>query len=144
MSRILVILQFLLIALLAWPSAPVALSAELIAAGALFASGLALFGWSFATMPRSSFTVMPEPRRGNVLGKSGPYKFVRHPMYSSVLLCAIGAALAYSQTFKWLAVLALFVVLWIKLKREERLLAQLHPEYADYKNHTNAFIPFIL
>lgn len=95
-------------------------------------------------MPRGSFTVMPEPRRANVLGKSGPYKFVRHPMYSSVLLCAISAALAYSQTFKWLAVLALFIVLWIKLKREEVLLAQLHPEYADYKNHTKTLIPFTL
>ncbi len=144
MSRLLVATQFLLIAYLGWPVWPLAPLPLLITGATVFACGLALFMWSYASMSRESFTVMPEPREGSRLTQSGPYAFVRHPMYSAVLLCGIGAALVYTQPLKWLAVLVLFAVLWIKLKREENYLKQKHQGYEQYRQRTKALAPYLL
>jgi protein-S-isoprenylcysteine O-methyltransferase Ste14 len=150
MNRTLVTLQFMLIALLMWPpnlsmlSELSVLSLRVATALLGFVCGLALFAWSYASMPRESFTIMPEPRDGNQLCERGPYRYVRHPMYTSVLICALAAAYGYGHPAKWLAVLALCVVLWVKLKREEHYLLQKHgSNYAHYMQRTKALVPFV-
>jgi protein-S-isoprenylcysteine O-methyltransferase Ste14 len=144
MSYILVVAQFLLLAYLGWPLLPLATLPLLIIGAIVFVAGLALFAWSYASMSRESFSVMPEPREGSVLAQSGPYAHIRHPMYTAVLLCGIGAALVYMQPLKWMAMLMLFAVLWIKLKREENYLLQKHPGYKQYQLRTKALVPQIL
>ncbi len=144
MALSLVSLQFGLIAFLLWPSAQLVLSVNTAVAAVGLALGFALFGWSFMHLPRASFTIMPTPTVSNILCESGPYRYIRHPMYTGVLICAVCAALAYSQTWKWLSVLALVVVLWIKLKFEENLLIEKHAAYAGYIARTKALLPFIV
>jgi len=73
---------------------------------------------------------------------SGPYAYVRHPIYSGILLGLIGTALAIG---KWRAVVAFLVILIVyvfKARREEGMLTeQLGEPYREYKNHTGMLIP---
>ncbi len=143
-SVALVAAQFTLIGFLAWPSAPVQMTGLSATSGAMiFFMGIALFAWSFVSMPRASFTLMPEPRATIVLAQSGPYHWVRHPMYLSVILCGLGAVLIDGRYAKWLGLAVLLLVLIFKLKREERFLLIRLPAYAQYMTKSNALIPKI-
>jgi protein-S-isoprenylcysteine O-methyltransferase Ste14 len=141
MSLLLVLLQFVLIAAIAFPFAAPAPSLPGIL---LFACGIAVFFLALAAMRMKTFTVMPEPKAGGELVTAGIYGVVRHPMYLAVLLCAAGAALAYGSPWKWALAAVLAAVLVFKLRREERMLAARYPGYAEYRRHTRALIPFLL
>lgn len=141
MSRLLVSLQFLFIALIAWPFQSPRI--DVFNAG-LFGGGLLVFVFACAAMGGKTFTVMPEPRRNGELATAGIYGVVRHPMYLAVLLCAAGAALAYGDVWKWALAGLLAVVLWFKLTREERFLLQRYPDYAAYRARTKALVPWLL
>jgi protein-S-isoprenylcysteine O-methyltransferase Ste14 len=75
---------------------------------------------------------------------SGPYRFVRHPIYSGLLLAVLGTALAVS--LYWLIALSFLVAYFTySATVEERLLTTSFPgEYARYKAHTKMLIPFVL
>jgi protein-S-isoprenylcysteine O-methyltransferase Ste14 len=75
---------------------------------------------------------------------SGPYAFVRHPIYGGVLVAMLGTALAL--TLSWLAVLAVFAAYFIvAATREERVMAQRFPtQYPDYRRRTKMLLPFVL
>lgn len=141
MSRFLVALQFFLVALVAFPfSAP---TPTIINAG-LFAAGIVVFFLALFAMKQRTFTVMPEPKEGGELVTSGIYRLVRHPMYLAVLLCAIGASLAYQESWKWVVSGLLMLVLIIKMRREEKLLLKRYAGYAEYRAKVKTIIPFVL
>lgn len=140
MGLLLVILQFVLIALIALPLGRLQFSVINVS---LFLAGLGVFGMAFFSMKRSTFTVMPDPRPGGELVTSGIYGSVRHPMYLAVLLCAVAACLAYAAPWKWLASLALLAVLVVKMRYEEQRLSERFEAYADYRKRSKALIPFI-
>lgn len=77
--------------------------------------------------------------------RRGPYRFVRHPIYSGVLLGAAGSIIALTPTLQGVA---FFVVLaaGLKLKslKEEEILGAQFPEYAQYKREVKALIPFVM
>lgn len=145
MSGLLVCLQFVLIGLIAWPWQPPAFDGALNWFGAgLFSAGLAVFFSALFTMPLRAFTVMPEPKAQGELVTRGIYGVVRHPMYLAVLLCAAGASLVYGTGWKWGLSGVLAAVLWIKLRREEKMLSKQYAAYAAYRERTAALIPFLL
>jgi protein-S-isoprenylcysteine O-methyltransferase Ste14 len=141
MSRVLVAAQLLLIALIAWPSAPPAITVTGIAVLVL---GVGAAVAALIVMPASTFSVLPEPRSGGELVTRGIYRHVRHPMYLAVLLCGIAAALAYGSPAKWVLLALLACVLALKIRREERLLLARFPDYAAYRQRTSAIIPYLL
>ena len=69
----------------------------------------------------------------------GPYRFMRNPMYSALLLFA--AAVAYADPWKILCWLALALVLLAKAMLEERGLRARHAAYAEYSKRVRRFIP---
>ena len=79
------------------------------------------------------------------LVRSGPYRFMRHPIYSGVLLAFAGTAVAFGD---WRSVVALAIAvaaLWTKLRREERMMAaRFAGEYADYQARVAALVPGLL
>lgn len=81
-------------------------------------------------------------RSNHRLVKSGPYRYVRHPLYSVGSSLFISYALmADNWFFAALAVLA-FVLLAIRLPKEEgQLIARFGDEYRDYIKNTGAFFP---
>lgn len=110
----------------------------------VLAAACVLLGlWTLAHNRIGNFNVRPTPKAGGRLITSGPYQWVRHPMYSAVLLGA--AALAWaSQPWAWLAWAALGVVLWRKSSLEEGWLAKRHPDYTAYRRRSRRFIPWLL
>jgi protein-S-isoprenylcysteine O-methyltransferase Ste14 len=86
-----------------------------------------------------------ELKQGHKLVERGPYRFMRHPIYTGHLLMGLGTAIA-SGLLVAFAGLALFVVgFWIKLNQEERLLVRaFSDEYPAYKARVKALIPYVL
>ncbi|MFT4728086.1 MAG: protein-S-isoprenylcysteine O-methyltransferase Ste14 [Granulosicoccus sp.] len=143
-SLILVITQFLLIAMLASPVHDLISTRTMALIGALLIiDGVYVAIWALISMPRGTFRVMPEPAATAQLTQSGPYRWLRHPMYSAVLLAALGAAISHATFGHSLIFLALIVVLLLKIHREEQYLLATYNEYADYTTRTKALIPFI-
>jgi len=73
----------------------------------------------------------------------GPYRVVRHPIYSGLLLMILGTAILIGQVGGFVVLAFCFCGLWVKLKREEALLNKHFPEYPAYKSRTTALVPFI-
>jgi len=86
-----------------------------------------------------------ELKQGHKLVQRGPYRFMRHPIYTGHLLMGLGTAIA-SGLLVAFAGLALFACgFWIKLNQEERLLLRGFPEeYPAYKARVKALIPYVL
>jgi len=108
------------------------------------AAGVALALWAFISLRQSNFSVMPEPVAGGQLIEEGPYRVIRHPMYTSIIIASIGALIIHGGWIKLLYLVVLIAVLWVKLKREEQLLSLVYSGYADYRQRTHAIIPGIL
>jgi protein-S-isoprenylcysteine O-methyltransferase Ste14 len=106
--------------------------------------GLALGVWALATMTVRNLNILPDIRTGSRLVTHGPYQFIRHPMYTSLLLITLALIL---DTFSWerfILWLILLSDLWIKLNYEEKLLSRHFEEYRDYQKWTKRLIPFLL
>jgi protein-S-isoprenylcysteine O-methyltransferase Ste14 len=76
----------------------------------------------------------------------GPYRFVRHPIYSGVLLMLLGTMVVWGRLVGVVALLVIIAGLSVKASLEERLLARHFPEaYARYRRRVRAaVIPFVI
>lgn len=74
----------------------------------------------------------------------GPYRLVRHPIYTGLLLMILGTALLAARVGGFLALAICFAGFWVKLRQEEALLTKHLPGYLEYMRHTKALIPFLL
>lgn len=84
-------------------------------------------------------------KQGHELIRTGPYRLVRHPIYTGILMMALGTALDIGQLRCWLALPLMTSAFSIKLKQEERLLLRHFPqEYPTYKRQVKALVPFVL
>lgn len=107
-------------------------------------AGLVLIGWASSELRRGqALTATPRPRAAGSFVDSGPYRRVRHPIYSGLVLAAIGAAVFRLSIPGLLAAGLLLVVLDLKRRREEVWLAERYPEYAAYWARTDALVPFV-
>lgn len=93
---------------------------------------------------KSKLRMLPEPASDAVLLQDGIYKFIRHPMYLSVLLTTLVITLLNINLFEVTAWLLLLITIIIKLNREESFLKEKFAEYTIYRNRTKALIPFII
>jgi protein-S-isoprenylcysteine O-methyltransferase Ste14 len=121
------------------PSSP-ALHAPHVAGWIIFASGLLIFVAAYAALGKS-FTANPVPRAEATSVAYGIYRFVRHPMYSAVLVCALGWAIAFGGAWHYALGFILLVFFWLKSNVEERWLLSVHPEYAKYRLSAGRFLP---
>jgi protein-S-isoprenylcysteine O-methyltransferase Ste14 len=84
-------------------------------------------------------------KHGHELIRSGPYQFVRHPIYTGLLAMGLGTALDIGRLRGWLALPLMAVAFWIKLRREEGLLMRHFPEeYPAYRKQVKALILFAI
>jgi protein-S-isoprenylcysteine O-methyltransferase Ste14 len=74
---------------------------------------------------------------------TGPYKSLRHPIYTSLLFEIIGFELLNLSVFSILICLVVFFVINYHINNEEKLLLLKFPEYPNYRRHTYKLIPFI-
>jgi len=74
----------------------------------------------------------------------GPYHWVRHPIYSGLLLMGVGTAMSCNRVNFFLGMGLCSWGLWVKLRKEEALMTKHFPEvYPEYKARTKALIPFV-
>lgn len=90
---------------------------------------------------RSSLTPMPIPKEEGKLAVNGLFRYVRHPMYTSVLVFSLGLAVSNGKLYKYLLVLSLLILFYYKSKYEEIYLTEKYPEYKNYARRTSRFIP---
>jgi protein-S-isoprenylcysteine O-methyltransferase Ste14 len=109
---------------------------------ALIAAGIVLACWSGAALGRS-FTPFPKPVDDGILVASGPYRFVRHPMYAAILVFLAGWAVLWESFAGALLTFAVFVLLDQKAQREERWLEESYGGYAEYRRRVRKFVPFV-
>ena len=112
-----------------WSAVPIAVQVL----GFLASGGaLLLVGWTLLSNPYASTAVRIQSERGHTVVSTGPYAFVRHPMYFAVLLYGIGSGPALGS---WWAMLALLPVLIVFVRRtlvEDRMLHEELPGYEAY------------
>lgn len=110
---------------------------------------LAIIGAGFALWSRillgKNWSIAVQQKEDHELIKTGPYKLVRHPIYSGLLLLFTGHALIVGDYRAILAVIIVFISFWFKLKKEETALTELFGnQYIQYRKETKAIIPLIL
>ena len=121
-----------------WPDSFAGLLAALGAVLSLLAAILGV--WAWRTLDRSA-TAYPRPREGGRLIESGPYEFVRHPIYAAGLLFFTGYALATSPV-AFIPLVALALLWRNKAAYEEDLLVERYPDYREYRARVpGGFVP---
>lgn len=106
-------------------------------------AALALAAWALLTVRIHNVNVTPDVRQGSQLVREGPFRWIRHPMYASILLGALAVVLNEAMPLRWLIYALLVVNLLVKLTYEERLLVAAFPLYADYQKTSKRLLPFI-
>jgi protein-S-isoprenylcysteine O-methyltransferase Ste14 len=89
-----------------------------------------------------ALAVNPVPNHTGMVAQ-GAYRWVRHPIYTCVLVICLGVAIAAGTVLAYVAVAALALFLGTKTAVEERMLVATYPGYAEYAARTGKFIPGI-
>jgi protein-S-isoprenylcysteine O-methyltransferase Ste14 len=83
-------------------------------------------------------------KKDHELIRHGLYKYMRHPIYSGVLLMLIGSVLVVGTLGAAAGFVLIFIAFWLKLRQEEKvMIKQFQEEYLEYKKMTKTLIPFI-
>lgn len=107
----------------------------------LMVGGLALVIVSLVSLG-AALTPTPVPQESAALRTKGVYSLVRHPVYSGILVAALGFTLAVGSIWQVLMWVALAVFFYAKAFWEDRLLAEKHGvAWFDYADHVSSFIP---
>jgi len=88
-------------------------------------------------------TPLPYPRGRAKLADSGAFALVRHPMYSGGLAVSFGWAIDVQSWLTLGYAVALFILLDLKSRREERWLTEKFPGYTEYRRRVHKLIPFV-
>lgn len=99
--------------------------------------------WAVTTMHLGHFNIVPDPLPDIQLVSTGPYRWIRHPMYASLVLFFLPIAIQSTQFETWLVYLILVVNLIVKLHYEEKLLQTKLTDYRIYQEHTKKLIPYL-
>lgn len=84
----------------------------------------------------------PTPKNNAVLIQTGLFKHVRHPIYSGIILFAIGYGFYTQEAFRLSVAIVLWVLFYYKSNYEEELLSKHFTDYKDYMLKTNKFFSF--
>jgi protein-S-isoprenylcysteine O-methyltransferase Ste14 len=98
--------------------------------------------WAMIIM-KFHFNGAPEVLPDATLKITGPYKLIRHPMYTSLLVLGAVWIINDFSVFRLVVFIILFADLIFKMYYEEKFLTESFPDYAEYKKHTKKIIPFL-
>lgn len=128
-QRLRVASGFLLLAAFAWLSHP---SAQTLATGLPIAVlGLIVRGWAAGHLAKNE-----------QLATSGPYTYMRNPLYAGTLVSAFGIVVASQSAVLGLIFLLVFLLVYLPvIELEEQHLRQIFPSYAAYALRVNRFLP---
>jgi protein-S-isoprenylcysteine O-methyltransferase Ste14 len=108
----------------------------------IFAAGIVCFVAARQELGRNwSQTV--SAKHEHELVTSGPYRYVRHPMYGAGLVACVGAAIVVGGPFVFMILTLLPIFLWRVGAEDKLMTAQFPTQYPEYMQHTRALIPFV-
>jgi protein-S-isoprenylcysteine O-methyltransferase Ste14 len=110
--------------------------------GVLFtAAGVAIAFWARFHLG-ANWSGVVTLKVGHELIRTGPYRAIRHPIYTGILLAMLGSAVALGEVRGLLAVAAAWLSFYTKARREESFLAQeFGPRFTEHQQHTGMFLP---
>jgi protein-S-isoprenylcysteine O-methyltransferase Ste14 len=107
-------------------------------------AGTAFTIWARITLGRN-WSAEVTFKQDHELIESGPYALVRHPIYTGLLMMALGTAVNYGRAMGFAVFFALCGAIWWKARQEERIMSSHFPEaYPEYKMRVRAIIPFVV
>lgn len=115
-------------------SQPVVIMAEVTA--------VALMVWARLAFGRRSFHAAANPTAGGLV-TTGPYRFIRHPIYTAVCLFGWSGILAHWSPINVLLGALLLAGAVGRMLCEERLIIEVYPEYRDYARATKRMVPYV-
>jgi len=90
-----------------------------------------------------NFNIAPDLKTGAIFVSRGPYKYIRHPMYSTLIISMLCLVINYFTIIRLIAYLILITALFIKMYLEENILSKEFEGYKEYILRTKRIIPFI-
>jgi protein-S-isoprenylcysteine O-methyltransferase Ste14 len=118
------------------------ISASPIVIGIQLAAVL-LMVWARVTFGSRSFHYAGNPTEGGLV-TTGPYHYIRHPIYAAVLYFSAAGALANWSTTNLVLLGVIACGAGLRIFCEERLVIAEYPEYAEYSSRTKRILPFVL
>jgi protein-S-isoprenylcysteine O-methyltransferase Ste14 len=126
---------------------------SLVVEGSILAIGIGLIAiqilaimlmvWARITFGRRSFHSAANPTEGGLV-TTGPYTFIRHPIYASILYFLWAGVFSHLSVFNLLFALIGTVGVSVRIYAEERLIILQYPEYSAYAARTKRIIPFLI
>jgi protein-S-isoprenylcysteine O-methyltransferase Ste14 len=113
---------------------PLAIALQVIA--------VALMIWARVTFGRRSFHAAANPTTGGLV-TTGPYRYIRHPIYTAACLFGWGAIVVHWSLVSVALGVLLFLGALARLLCEEQLVKQTYPEYLEYSRVTKRMIPYV-
>jgi protein-S-isoprenylcysteine O-methyltransferase Ste14 len=99
--------------------------------------------WARLTFGRRSYHASAIPTEGGLM-TTGPYKYLRHPIYAAVLYFVWTGVASHFSMISCVLGIVVTIGLTIRMLAEERLVAEKYPEYTEYAARTKRVVPFIL
>lgn len=106
----------------------------------LSALGVFMIVWGIVSL-NDNLTPIPAPKRSSDLISHGIYKYVRHPIYSGIVISMLGYALFSGSGFRLIVTVCLLIVFYFKSSYEESMLLKCYETYDSYKKSTGRFFP---
>ncbi|MGO4441469.1 protein-S-isoprenylcysteine O-methyltransferase [Rhizobium sp. RAF56] len=117
---------------------------SVVIGAALYVAAMWIFRRTHKELGKN-WSISLEIREKHELISAGPYALIRHPMYTSFLLMALGQAFLLANWFVGLAGLVGFAILFfLRVDKEEQMMLEFFgPQYRDYMNRTKRIIPYL-
>ena len=113
---------------------PVAIALQVVA--------VLLMLWARITFGRRSFNAGANPTAGGLV-TSGPYRYLRHPIYVAILLFTLTGIFSNWALASAIAGIIIIVAVFARMVCEETLLRVRYPEYAEYSRSAKRLLPFL-
>lgn len=99
--------------------------------------------WAIVAMKLHTLSVLPRVKEGGKLCTSGPYRILRHPMYTAVLLFLLALLINQYSMSRAVVFAVVFVDLMFKMQVEEKILLAHYNDYKAYMERTKRIVPFV-
>jgi len=107
---------------------------------AVQALAVALFLWARWTFGVRSFHAAANPTEGGLV-TTGPYRFIRHPIYTAICLFGWAGVAAHASAVNALLGALMTAGAIVRMLCEEKLVVETYPEYREYAKRTKRMIP---
>ena len=108
---------------------------------------LAIFGATIIILAllqlNKNLSPFPTPKKNTALLQNGLFKYIRHPIYTGIILFFTGYSVYQNSFYKLAISMLLLVLFYFKSNYEEQRLEQNFPDYKLYKSKTGKFFPWI-